>query len=377
MNRCIICNRTLNDKILQFSNMPRAAQNMPTERELTAEEGITLSLYECPACGLIQFDAPPVEYYKDVIRATKVSLKFRKLRIKQYAHFIDMFHLEGKSILEVGCGGGEFLEIFNEFPIKAVGLEHNRKLVDNAKNAGLYVVEGFIDSESDILEEGPFDGFVSFNFLEHQPNPNGMLRGIYENLSENGVGLLTVPSFDFFQEQASYYEFLRDHIAYYTEASMERILKINGFDIIEMNRFNGDTLEVYVRKRPRIQLVDYEEQRNSLERAINTYLQEISDYPGEILIWGASHQAFTILSTIQFKQQISAVVDSASFKWGKYTPASHIPIISPDMIKNFLPKCFIIMAPGFSDEIYETIIKITPKINRVLTIIDGKAILLR
>lgn len=376
MNRCIVCGSILKDRILELKNMPKAAQHLPSERKL-ASGGIDLSLYECPACGLVQFDAPPVAYYKDVIRATKVSPKFRALRKLQYSKLVKMFQLEGKKILEIGCGAGEFLEIWNDFPVKAYGIEHAKELVHAARANGLQVLEGFIENEGDSIIEGPFDAFVSFNFLEHQPNPAGMLRGIAANLKENGVGLITVPSFDYFQERASYYEFMRDHIAYYSEDSLNRILNICGFDVIEMNRFNEDTLEAIVRKRSPIKLVDYYSQRDCLEKEMNGYLEDIVGMEGMTVVWGASHQAFTILSTIEIKEKIQAVIDSASFKWNKYTPVTQIPITSPEILKTQKIKCVIIMAPGFSDEIYHTILVQAPSVQRILTVIDGHVTLLK
>lgn len=374
MNKCIVCGRVLEEKLIEFSNMPRAAQNMPDKNDLAKEKGITLSLYECPGCGVIQFDAPPVEYYRDVIRATKVSEKFHKLRKKQYEHFIDLFGLKNKTILEVGCGAGEFLEIWKDYPVHATGIEHNTNLVKIAYNQKLDVIEGYIESENDILKGAPFDAFVSFNFLEHQPNPNGMLRGIYENLTEDGVGLITVPSFEYFQENGCYYEFLRDHIVYYTKDSIERVLQLNGFEVVESTIFNQDTLEVLVRKRKKTKLTDYLGQKKRLEIAVNKYLSQVE---GKIYVWGASHQAFTLLSTLHFSSKIDGVIDSAAFKWGKYTPASHIPIFSPDILSSITPNCIIIMAPGFSDEIFNQILSLNPNVENIITIKDGEVYVLR
>lgn len=377
MNRCIVCGRVLGERILTLDNMPFAAQHMPGIDDLKTEKGITLSLYECSGCGLVQFDAPPVWYYRDVIRSTKVSALFRKLRSEQYAHFIEVFGLQNKRILEVGCGAGEFVEIFNDFPVKAYGVEHNKELIAKAKESGLSVFEGFIESENDILPDGPYDAFTSFNFLEHQPNPGGMLRGIYENLTDDGVGLITVPSFEYFQEQASYYEFIRDHIAYYTEKSLKVLLEMNGFEIVELKRFNRDTLEAMVRKSKKNSLVDFEAQKIEMQRKLNECLQSYEGTDKEVYIWGASHQGFTILSTLDFPVKLSGIIDSAIFKWNKYSPASHIPIISPEILREKTPHCIIIIAPAFSEEIFNTITKLNPGVSEIYTIVDSKIIKLK
>lgn len=370
MNTCIVCNRILKNKILELPNMPMAAQNMPVQNQLINDKEIMLSLYECPGCGVVQFDAPPVSYYRDVIRATRVSEKFRKLRFDQYKRFIDKFELVEKKLLEVGCGGGEFLEILKDFPVQSTGIEHNHNLVALAASKNLNVIEGFIESANDVLPNAPYNAFLVFNFFEHQPNPCGMLQGIYENLTERGVGLLTVPSFEYFQEQASYYEFMRDHIAYYTEESIGRVLQMNGFEIVECNRFNHDTLELFVQKRSKKEYANFIAQKDKLHEEMNQLLQKMSAEKGDIYVWGASHQAFTLLSTLQLNTSIKGIIDSASFKWNKYSPASHIPIISPDILKSVTPKCIIIMAPGFSDEICNQILSINGNITKILSVID-------
>ncbi len=49
--------------------------------------------------------------------------------------------------------------------------------------------------------------------------------------------------------------------------------------------------------------------------------------------------------------KIRYVVDSAPFKQGKYTPATHIPIVSADSLRSAPVKAVIIMAASYSDEV--------------------------
>ena len=106
-----------------------------------------------------------------------------------------------------------------------------------------------MEDENTKIEGAPFDVFLSFNFLEHQPNPNDMLNGIYNNLSENGMGLITVPSFEYILENDGYYELIRDHIAYYTFDTLRFLLEKNGFlreaVFREQVVSNGEYMDVY------------------------------------------------------------------------------------------------------------------------------------
>ena len=74
MNRCRICKGELSKELLVLKNVPAAAQNMPaTREELCADKGIDLALCQCLNCGVLQHTAPPVPYYREVIRASGVS----------------------------------------------------------------------------------------------------------------------------------------------------------------------------------------------------------------------------------------------------------------------------------------------------------------
>ena len=48
-----------------------------------------------------------------------------------------------------------------------------------------------------------------------------------------------------------------------------------------------------------------------------------------VALWGASHQGFTIIACAGIGEKIEYIIDSAEFKQGKYSPATHIEIISP------------------------------------------------
>ncbi|ADZ83436.1 class I SAM-dependent methyltransferase [Cellulosilyticum lentocellum] len=358
MRRCIVCSgEFFKEPLLIYKNMPSAAQNMPTQLEVTRDYGIDLELYQCSCCGLIQFAVEPVNYYKDVIRASSFGKTITDLRRKQYKDFIEKFNLYDKKILEIGCGQGEFLEILKEFNVKPFGIENKKELVDRGIRKNLNIVQGFIEGKENVIQNGKFDAFLSFNFLEHQPNPNGMLQGIHENLVDEGVGIITVPSFEYFIENDSFYEFIRDHIAYYTEETLTFLLQKNGFQIVEISRFNRDTISAYVKKRSRADLSKFQLNFNQLTEDINTYIDLLKKNDNKVAIWGASHQCFTILSAAELQGKIEYIIDSATFKQGKYSPATHIPIVSPEFYFTNKVQAIIVIAPGYSQEIIQIIKK--------------------
>jgi SAM-dependent methyltransferase len=207
--------------------------------------------------------------YKDVVRSGGLSATMVELRRRQYRYFIDVYNLRQKKFIEIGAGQGEFLAILKEFEVKAFGIEHNPELVEIGRSKGLVIQQGFAENEEIKFEDAPFDAFVSFNYLEHQPNPNGMLRCIFENVSDDAVGLVTVPSFEYIKQYNGYYELIRDHISYYTFETLETLFKNNGFTVLEKEIVNRDTLSIIVQKKKRIDVSTMAECYVSLTKEIN------------------------------------------------------------------------------------------------------------
>jgi hypothetical protein len=58
-----------------------------------------------------------------------------------------------------------------------------------------------------------------------------------------------------------------------------------------------------------------------------------------------------VMSVCGLKGKIEYVVDSAPFKQGKYTPATHIPIVGPETLVKKPVNAIIIMAGSYSREI--------------------------
>lgn len=369
---CIVCGKPLGEKtLMKLSHMPASAQDIPEKEELDKEQGISLALHQCETCGLVQFACEPVPYYKDVIRSGGFTTTMVNLRRSQYRHLIDTYHLEGKKLIEAGCGQGEFLSVLTEFPVKVFGIEHRDSLARKAREKGLAVWKQFAEdgkvlAPPDGSVNGPYDGFLSFNFLEHQPDPVNMLRTIADNLTEEGVGLITVPSLEYILKYDGYYELIRDHLAYYTFDTLKVTVGKAGFEVLEEEMVNRDTLSVIVRKKKRpegdghlmeswkpekVDASGLMKSREIIGREMESLIGELKTREKRLALWGASHQGFTLASTTKIGRFAEYIIDSAPFKQGKYAPSSHLPIVSPDHYRTDPVDAILIVAPGYTEEI--------------------------
>lgn len=390
---CIACGHALSP-LMTLDDMPASAQNIPAASELAEDHPLSLTLCQCPSCGLVQFDTEPVDYYRDVIRAGGGTRTMTRLRHEEYARLLTAMqeqHIRGRRIVEVGCGRGEFLRMWqnlaedpegaaaiardqardplsgqpNAAPLHLVGIEHKPSLVEEANASAdkkYRVYEGFATGDVR-YPEGPFDAFVQFNFLEHQPDPCDMLRNIWHNLKPQALGLITVPSFEYILRYNGYYELLRDHIANYTEFTLQKLLQDCGFELLSMDLVNRDTIEAIVRKADPDELselhysgrlIDVSALRDSYDRlsaSVNAHIDHLSESHRTMAIWGASHQGFTLAATTKLGGRVEYIIDSAPFKQGRFSPASHIPIVAPDYAVAHPVDEILIVAPGYTDEI--------------------------
>lgn len=210
---------------------------------------------------------------------------------------------------------------------------------------------------------GPFDVFLSFNFLEHQPRPDVMLQAIYHNLTEDGMGLITVPALEYILEQGSYYELLRDHLAYYSFDTLRQLLERNGFAVLEEEMVNRDTISAIVKKVPlgeQVTNTAFGEKTfpGSLAEGYETTAKEMEELVKRLerenrtlAVWGASHQGFTLAATTVLGEAAEYMIDSAPFKQGRFAPVSHLQIVAPEHFFRNPADVILIVAPGYTDEI--------------------------
>ena len=349
--RCRVCANPLFDRpLVRYANMPRVAQFFPDASTREADRGLDLIVWQCSGCGLVQLDGDPVHYYKDVIRAAGLSPEMREFRQAQFGGFVQRFSLAGKKVIEIGCGRGEFLSVLRDAGAAASGLEHAEASVAACRAAGLDVAQGFVEGPDHVIAGGPFDGFAILNFLEHHPDPNATLRGIHRNLSADAVGLVEVPNFDMMLRERQFAEFMSDHLLYFTTGTLTTTLNLNGFEVLDCSeQFHGYILSATVRKRAPLDLSAFHNQQARLRDEIHAYINRFG--PRRVAIWGAGHQALAIMSLLDLGGSIRYVVDSAPFKQGKFTPATHLPIVAPSALETDPVDAVVVIAAGYSDEV--------------------------
>lgn len=98
----------------------------------------------------------------------------------------------GETLLDVGCGRGEFVGAAARAGLVATGLDSNPRAVAVARAGGHDVSEESLEGH-DRQHRGQYDAITAFQILEHVSTPIPFLRGCLSLLKPGGQLIIGVP----------------------------------------------------------------------------------------------------------------------------------------------------------------------------------------
>jgi hypothetical protein len=168
--------------------------------------------------------------------------------------------------------------------------------------------------------------------------------------------LIEVPNAGTILEEGLVTELISDHIYYFTVDSFSNMLRVSGFDIIDCRIVWHDyIISAIVRRRKKYSSEILEKKRWQAKTELHSFFADTLH--GDIAVWGAGHQAFATLTLCDRDdlKNIVCIIDSAQFKQGKYSPSTHIPIVSPEILSQNKIKKVLVLAAAYNDEIIKFI----------------------
>ncbi len=158
-------------------------------REFTS--GPELRKLACVNCGLLYFEPGlfgDSEFYS---RLSQYDWYYEEEKW-EFDRAVELVKIwRPKSILEIGCGSGEFLQKIRSGVEYSFGIDINDVALAKARAKGLEV------SSTDVSRlDRTFDMIVLFEVLEHLRAPGELLKAIDKKLNPNGVLVIAVPNPD-------------------------------------------------------------------------------------------------------------------------------------------------------------------------------------
>ena len=348
---CLLCGRPLSRHPLAvLRRAPEGAQRLAEGTRLSNDRPRVLTIKECPDCGLVQHTGRPVAGHRAVITAAGLSPEMAQYRSGQLGDWVRTNRLQGRSILVVGCGRGELLPLLERSGAVPTGLEAGGA-AQAAGSAPGAILRSYPTDRLRVPGR-PFAGFVCINVLEHAPDPRAFLRGVAANLEPDAVGLIEVPSLQSMVDEGRAYDWVADHLSYFTERTLRLALELSGFEVLEASpAWKGYDVAAHVRRRPPSTAADLDDDLRHATRALGRWLTTQAKAGRRVCVWGASHQALTLLAEARADGSVQYIVDSAAFKQGRYAPVTHIPIVAPEALRADPVDAVLVMAAGYSDEV--------------------------
>ena len=150
-------------------------------------------MFSCPTCELDIF-LPPIigspQFYQELQKYEK-SCYYEETKWEFLESQKDIKNF--KSLIEIGCGTGNYLDFIKKICPNSWGIEYNEEAIKVGKNKGLNIVSL---KEEPRLKRDFFDGSVSFHVLEHVKEPLDFVINMAKWVKKDGKICISVPNQD-------------------------------------------------------------------------------------------------------------------------------------------------------------------------------------
>jgi len=304
-------------------------------------------LVQSAATGLVfnrAFRPELVEYDADYQNEQGLSAAFARhldavLDVMR-RHFVD------RSLLEVGCGKGLFLERLLGAGFDVTGLD------PTYEGSNPRVIRQFFTPEVGIRAEG----IVLRHVLEHVPDPVSFLAGLREANGGRGTIYIEVPCLDWIASHHAWFDIFYEHVNYFRRVDFERMF---GTVHEAGHSFAGQYLYVVADlatlRPPRRPADDVFSLPPGFLSAIDASRERLRVGGGKArAIWGgASKGVIFALLMERAGVRIDTVIDINPAKQGRHLAATGLRVQSPDEAMAHLPDDadVFVMNSNYRDEI--------------------------
>ena len=400
--KCRSCNKEEFLEFISLNSQPPANAFLK-ESDFDKEVVYPLDVTCCSNCLLVQLTdesyIPRDKLFLDYAYASSISGGLRN----HFAGLADKIKSEfnPRIVVDIGSNDGVLLKPLLELGCEAIGVEPAGNLAKQANNNGLATICSYFDKDTVnkiISDNGKADIVVASNVFAHLDEYHDIIENVKRILSENGTYIVEVQYFADMIRDMTFDNIYHEHVLYYTIHSM-----INLFDKHDMTVYNvekipthGGSIRAYVSegKSPRQSVNDLirEEKENGIDNLqtlenFNKKLQNNIEQIRELFVklkkdnkrifgYGAPAKSSTMINSIGLdKSNIELIMEDSPLKQGLFTPGSHIPITSPDILEKEMPDYLMIFAWNYADEIIKKVEDKYQKLNYIIPMPELRVIL--
>lgn len=327
----------------------------------------------CPACGFVfnrAYDPAVQRYAPDYEETQGFSPCFNTFLVGLVRDLVDRRGIRGKTVLEIGCGKGEFLTLLCEWgDNRGIGIDPSYipKRTDPRVAGRVSFIQDFYSRSYEHLKA---DVICCRHTLEHIGPTLSFLREIRDSLDGRTDVLLFLEVPDALRvfREGAFWDIYYEHCSYFSAGSLGRLFRAAGFEPTEILLEYGDQyLLAFARPGPAspAPAPSAEDDPAAFVRAIEAFpalcahsqerwrsaVQQYAARGERAVLWGSGSKGVAFLTTLGLKAEIPAVVDVNPYKQGKFMPGTGQEIVPPARLTEIRPEHVIVMNPIYVDEI--------------------------
>lgn len=382
--RCRSCGAALTHTFVDLGVSPLANSNLEPVELNQMEPFYPLHAYVCAECFLVQLEEfeTPQHIFADYAYLSSYSESWVQHARNYVDTIVPRLNLDTRSqVIEIASNDGYLLQFFVEKGIPALGIEPAANAAQLAIRKGIPTRVRFFGTKTaeELSAEGlgP-DLIICNNVLAHVPDLNDFVGGLRILLGDKGVMTGEFPHLLRLMEEHQFDTVYHEHFSYFSLFTISNVFARHGMTIFDVEELatHGGSLRIYARpaeddskpvSHAVTEVLDWERNKGltslapylafapqveETKRELLRFLIDAKQRGRSIVGYGAPAKGNTLLNYCGIRCDfIDYVVDLNPRKQGRYLPGTHIPIRSPEMIKETKPDYLLLLPWNLREEI--------------------------
>lgn len=380
--QCRSCGSAQGELVLDLGVQPLANNLLRPEDLGKPEPKFPLRLAVCRNCWLLQITdlVPPVDLFSEYLYFSSFSDLMLRHAGEAAQRYIAEFQLGKDSlVVEIASNDGYLLKNFVAAGVPCLGIEPAANIAKVARERGIETLVEFFGQELAGRLAGAgrqADLILGNNVFAHAPDTNDFVAGLRALLKPKGRVVLEFPYAAELIEKTEFDTIYHEHVFYFSLTALKPLFERHGLTVWHVERLpiHGGSLRLFAgvtgsqAVQPSVTVMLDEEQRKGLaglpyyqsfaaraqelKTALNTRITDWRRAGHAMAAYGASAKGSTLLNFYGLgPAQLDFVVDRSTYKQGRLTPGTHLPILPPEELLARRPDYTLLLTWNFADEI--------------------------
>ena len=323
-----------------------------------------IDLCACRRCSFAfnrSFDAKLGEVGARYESSQAASAHFSAFAKSLADDWVSRYGLRSRTIVEVGCGGGDFLrQLIDSGAAYGVGIDPLAPSLDHPR---IRTLSESFDPNSHDCEAA---ALICRHTLEHVADVGNFLRKIrtWAGAAPDRIVLFELPDAERVFSQRAFWDVYYEHCNYFTLGTVRTAFERAGLQILRISRaYNDQYLLVEARAGSPIE----ESLDPAIDHALSTYRDFAHDVKASVgqcgkslgqlaansrvVIWQGAAKTVGLLSFLGDTSAIECAVDLNPERQGRFLPGTGLPVFAPEALRKIRPENIVLMNPVYLDEV--------------------------